>query len=443
MIGLPAISITLAAAVMLGPGRVRVVTGITAWGSPSPGGEVLALRLHALQRRLGIDEPAPDLPLTVTARAAGTSLGTWTGPTNQDGIVEASLPAPRGLASPLHVTIAQHERILLDAELPLSPPPALPAPPPPFAGQRSGDIHLELTLAHGALAAPFPAQLRVRALGPDQRPLPDIPIEARATGAVFPLAVDPLITSTDSNGDATIGLNPHAPLFELTITARKEPLTGTLEATLPVVPGAFWLIPLGDPPRGLRILAPAPRRHAYLSFLGPHGRHAGAIVPLVAARGGFPQGELPIDFPLPSPLWIVVASDPDERGAATLAWPIPVTTPAVPAPPIALLADGMPRVEAHEQQRAAHARRLGLLILVVAAVTEALLTLALARRARRHLTAHLQEASERGFSEPLPLADQRRLLGATGGIDQTLWVLVLAALTALAFTAVASLATFR
>ncbi|AUX35348.1 MULTISPECIES: hypothetical protein [Sorangium] len=465
---LPALSIGLAALVFLGPGAQRMATGVRVWGAPVAGSEALALRIEGVRRLHGADDPAALPEIEVSATSAGAPLAGWSGSTGKDGIGEALLRAGGGLKAPVVVRILRGGDALLEQEVPLSPPlptadaSALPgaADASPLPGAAQGELRLRVTVARGAMAAPFPEPVRVTVETEDGAPVPGARVEASAVGAdLGEQGSGPAQITADARGAAELTIRPLAHNVELTLRAARPGSAppgargagGAWEGRLPVIPGAIWLDPAGlagERPE-LRLTSPAPKPHAYVSIGGAHGRLLGAVVPLAADGGGFFSGTLalPDGQPPGAAGWAVVASDPYERGAGTVAWPLsPAASPVAPRR-VALLADGVPAAEARERARASRARRAGLLVLGAAGVAEMLLLALRARTARRRLAAHLAAASggegEDGTDgAPLSREDRGRLL-ATVRAEPILSVLALAALVGLSFAAVAALATFR
>ncbi|WP_437644466.1 hypothetical protein [Sorangium sp. So ce362] len=468
---LPALSIGLAALVILGPGAQRMATGVRVWGAPVAGSEALALRIEGVRRLYGADDPAALPELEVSAASAGAPLERWIGSTGKDGIGEALLRAKGGLKAPVVVRIARGGETLVEQELPLLPPlPAAETSALPGAahtsalpGAADGELRLRVTAARGALAAPFPEPVRVAVETENGAPVPGARVEASAVGADLEgQGSGPVQLAADARGAAELTIKPLAHAVELTLRATRpgsappgppgsRGASGTWEGRLPVIPGAIWLDPAGlaaGRPQ-LRLTSPAPKPRAYVSIGGAHGRLLGAVVPLAADGAGFFSGTLALpDGPSPGAAgWAVVASDPYEQGAGTVAWPLsPAAGPALPRR-VALLADGVPAAEARERGRASQARRAGLLVLGAAGVAQMMLLALRSRTARRRLEAHLAAASggegEDGTDgAPLSREDRGRLL-ATVRAEPLVSVLALAALVGLSFAAVAALATFR
>ncbi|WP_437671058.1 hypothetical protein [Sorangium sp. So ce131] len=464
---LPALAIGLAAIVILGPGARRMATGARIWGAPVAGGEALALRIEGVRRLYGASDPAELRGLEVNATSAGAPLERWTGATGSDGIGEALLRAPGGLKEPVAVQVATRAgEVLMEGEVPLLPPPAA-TEPSALPGAARGELRLRVTAARGTLAAPFPEVVHVVVETEGGAPGAGVRVEARAAGAELEgQGGGPVERLAGANGAVELALKPLSHAVELTLRATQPAGTsagppdaagaadvdaaalGTWDGRLPVIPGAIWLDPdglSGERP-ALRLVSPAPKPRAYVSIGSTRGRLVGAIVPLAPDGAGFFSGTLALPAGLGAEGWAVIAGDPYEQGAGTVAWPLS-RAGSTSQQRVQLLADGMPAAEAREQARAERARRAGLLVLGAAAVTQMLLLALRSRSARRRLEQHLAAASG-GESEdgtagaPLSREDRGRLLAAARA-EPLLSVLALAALVGLSFAAVAALATFR
>ncbi|WP_437630978.1 hypothetical protein [Sorangium sp. So ce854] len=354
-------------------------------------------------------------------------------------------------------------------------------------GAAQGELRIRVTAPRGAMAAPFPERVRVAVETEDGTPVTGARVEASAVGADLEGQGDgPVLVAADARGTAELAVQPLSHTVELTVRATRPGkiagapgADGSWEGRLPVIPGAIWLDPgglAGERP-ALRLVSPTPRPRAYVSIGGARGRLRGAVVPLAPDGAGFFSGSLALpggpagrsadgagsfsgspalpDGPAGLPDdpaggaagWAVVASDPYEQGAGTVAWPLAAT--AGPASPrrVALLADGLPAAEARERARAAQARRAGLAVLGATAAAEMLLLALRSRTARRRLEAHLAAAAggageDGAAGAPLSREDRGRLLAAARA-EPLLSVLALAALVGLSFATVAALATFR
>lgn len=473
---LPALGIGLAAVVLLGPGSERMTTGVRVWGAPVAGSEALALRIEGVHRLYGAEDPAAIPQIEVSAASAGAPLERWTGAIDTDGIGEALLRAPDGLKEPVVVRIARDGEALFEERVPLAPSSpagtgALPgaAHASALPGVAQGELRIRVTAPRGAMAAPFPERVRVAVETEDGTPVTGARVEASAVGTDLEGQGDgPVLVAADARGAAELAVKPLSHTVELTVRATRPGriagapgAEGSWEGRLPVIPGAIWLDPgglAGERP-ALRLVSPTPRPRAYVSIGGARGRLLGAVVPLAPDGAGFFSGSLALSHgPAGSPDepaggatdgaagWAVVASDPYEQGAGTVAWPLAAAGPASPRR-VALLADGLPAAEARERARAAQARRAGLAVLGAAAAAEMLLLALRSRTARRRLEAHLAAAAggageDGAAGAPLSREDRGRLLAAARA-EPLLSVLALAALVGLSFATVAALATFR
>ncbi|WP_438023286.1 hypothetical protein [Sorangium sp. So ce233] len=463
---LPALGIGLAAVVLLGPGAQRMTTGVRVWGAPVAGSEALALRIEGVRRLYGAEDPTAIPEIEVSAASAGAPLERWIGPIGEDGIGEALLRAPDGLTEPVVVRIARGGEVLLEQQVPLASSFAVDASALPGAAQASvlpgaaqGELRVRVAAPRGAMAAPFPEWVRVAIEAEDGTAVAWARVEASAVGAdLAGQGSGPVQVGTNAHGTAELAVKPLSHAVELTVRATQPDggagtpgARGSWEGRLPVIPGAIWLDPgglAGERPT-LRLVSPAPRPRAYVSIGGARGRLAGAVVPLAPDGAGYFSGTLalPDGSARGAAGWAVVASDPYEQGAGTVAWPLaPAAGPASPRR-VTLLADGLPAAEAREAARASRARRAGLAVLGATAAAEMLLLALRSRTARRRLEAHLAAASggagEDGTAgAPLSREDRGRLLAAAR-TEPLLSVLALAALVGLSFATVAALATFR
>jgi hypothetical protein len=438
--GVPVASVLLAAVVMLGPGAARSSRGVRVAGRPVRGSPVLALRLLAVHRLYGVDDVATGGRLRLEASEAGAPLGAWEGELGPDGVAEAfvRLAQPAERALDVRVTEGRLERAA--GRIPLAAPEAPRRGARAIAGYASGEVGLEVAAARGVMAAPFWEDVEVRASGATG----GAALHASAPGAELGPPIAPDGSARLGEGGALgLRLRPLAHEVELALEAKDGAgRAGRWEGHLPVVPGAMWLDPAALPGR-LVVVTPAPRDRAYVSLVGADGgRLFGASLPLAREAGARAEALLP---ELPSAAdHVLVAGDPLEQGAGTIAWPVAGAFQGAVIPrPVELLLDGVPAAEAREAARARTARRWGMLVLAAAGVLEVLLLAGRSRSAQRRLEAHLAEAAARANEEaggaPGALVDLSR--AAERGLGARL--AVYAALVALAFAMVGALASFR
>jgi hypothetical protein len=238
---------------------------------------------------------------------------------------------------------------------------------------------------------------------------------------------------TDARGTTTILVKPLAHRVELTVKARISNQTGAWEGTLPVRPGAIWLDPSRSNSTRLALVSPAPRERAYVSLIGESGRVGGVVVPLAPNADGFHAGEVSLEPRDGRWLHVVLAGDPYEQGAGTVAWPLAPPEGAVEAPRLSLLLDGVPAATALDGKRAGTARRTGIAIVSLAAALEIFLLVLHVRMSQNKLEKHLASAS----------SNQERaqvLAAAKDGAPALLRTISLVALVVMAFSIVGALA---
>lgn len=395
----PALCLGLVATVLLGPGRAGSAYGARVRGAPLASADIIALRIGTVERRLGAEDPAPG-PLQVEARS-GEQRARWEGETDGDALAEVTLRAEGGWGREVLVSVSRGDLVLAQGSV------TPDAKPPRFlqekrSGATRGELVVEVSVARGELAAPFPSALRLGATLRGAR-VAGASLTVRADGA----EVRPTSALTGEDGLATVELTPQFGDLELRVDA-KAPTgeEGTFEGPLRVVPGAMLVERSGG---GLRVRSPAPRRAAYLSFVSTKGRVGGATVRLEPGPGGLSEGTLDAArIPTLSPLAVVVGSDPGETGLGTVTWPLTPDTGQPEAAPLRVLLDGVPAAEAREEARARTLRRLTAGVLALAMLLELVLLSRVSREANREL-AKLEAAmgaagAEGTHAKPLPTA---------------------------------------
>ncbi len=440
----PAASVVVTALVLFGPGSPNPAPFVRVRGVPMAGGKTLALRLEGSRRLFGVDDVAALEGVTVEAHDGTTKLVPTTLTLSPDGVGEASIAADTPLVGPLDVRVFQGKTVLAEGTVLL-----VPAAPPklgstPVQGVATGDLRVSVVVHRGFLAAPFPEALDVHVHehdgGAPGSPR-EITIDASAPGAT----IQPEKARIRDRGPATITVTPLAHLVELTLVARDDKgKEGRWEGLLPVRPGAIWLDP--DRKAGLSLVSPAPRDRVYVSVVTDAGRILGAIVPLARDDAGFFRGRF--DYTPEARLTqLVVAGDPQERGDATVTWPLVPHAGAATAARLELLLDGSAPAEARERARAMRARLAAVLLVLAAAVAEVLLIIVRTGLAQRDLEANLAEAvaleHHKGAGAPVPVADRGFILAAARESHPALRIALAVALVALGFALIAALSTFR
>ncbi|UQA55422.1 hypothetical protein [Polyangium aurulentum] len=433
----PALAVLVTALVLLGPGSARPALGARVHGLPVAGGTTLALRLTGARRLFGVDDVASLDDVRVEAHDGPTPLSAAHTSLGPDGVGEVVLHADTPLSGPISLRVLRGEHVLVEGAVPLRPAAPLATKTGAVHGVGSGDLAIAVSTTRGQLAAPFPEAVRIEIPG-----AAGVAIEASAPGA----EITPDKVITDARGVASIRVKPVAHHVELELRARAlDGRTGRWEGLLPVLPGAVWL----DPSRtqgALVLVSPAPRERVYVSIVADEGRLLGAVVPLVQDAEGFFRGQFA--FTPARGAQLVVSTDPQERGAGTVAWPLEPPEGAALAPRIEPLLDGMPDAEAREKARAGRARRAAIQVVGASALFEILLLLVRSRRAQQKLEEGLADAAVRGadpglgLEVPVPEADRRGVLRAARE-RPTLRVALAVALVLLAFAVVAAVSTFR
>ena len=143
---------------------------------------------------------------------------------------------------------------------------------------------------------------------------------------------------------------------------------------------------------------------------------------------------------------IVVAGDPQEQGAGTVAWPLR-SGEIESSLPMKRLLDGAEAAEALERGRASRVRRLALLVVVATMIFEVLFILVKSRSSQQSLEANLvrmseEESSSRGRE---PDASERRagLLASARQERPVLRVALAVSLVLVAFSMIAALSTLQ
>lgn len=447
---LPAVTIGVTAIVLLGPGRPRAAIGARVWGLPVAGEGAVAYRIEGVRRLLGVDDAALLRGLRLEVRDAEGVAAAWSGDTSADGIAEAVARLSRPLRGPVHLRVESAGEVLGEGRIALEEPPTIASPKTPpkpitstttkIPGNTKGEVSASVEVVRGVLIAPFEDAIRISIAG-------KTPGGAILEPSIIGGEIRPARAKTDPDGHATFYTKPLAHMVELSLAVTAEGgERGTWEGILPVVPGGIWIEPLqksdasslaGESPSPeIRVVSPAPRSRAYLSILSEQGRVFGAVIPLAPDSAGYSSGRVKIEIPAGArTLKAVVAGDPFEQGAGTVAWPLLPPEGTAEIQRIEVLIDGLPAAESRERARASAARRAAAFLVGAAAVVEVLLLLLRSRASQRALEKHLA-----GASESLSAADTRNLL-ASARDQPVLWTLALSAIVALGFALVLAFAT--
>lgn len=444
----PASSVVVTALVLLGPGTPKQAPFARVRALVQPGADVLALRVEGGRRLFGVDDIARFEDVHIEAKDGDKPLLPWSGPLGADGVADATLKASKPLEGPLDVVVRTGQTLLAEGQIPLLSFGPLNIQEQGIRGATEGALLMVVSAKRGILAAPFADDLEIRVgfaphVSPYKEGFSDITIEAAAPGAELSSSV----MRTDDKGVARLRITPLAHTVELSLSARASyGATGRWEGLLPVHAGAIWLDSTRTNDTAV-LLSPAPRDRAYVSLLGDFGRVFGTMVPLAKDESGLYAGRVA----LPSldgmkHAALVVSGDSMERGSGTVVFPLIPAEGRVAVPPLALALDGASAAEARERARASKARIHAVLLVVAAALAEALLIIVQARRAQRLLDKNLAQAvkaeASEGFGDAIPLADQSAILQTAHEKTPLLRLALSVALVLLGFAMIAALSTF-
>lgn len=419
LIALPALTVALVIATLLGPARERHVRAARLYGGPTVGAPKTTFRLELVESAQGRVRLTGSPELEVTVRTASGHEAVWSGAVPDSGVRDLELSAlPE---APHEVAIAEGERELLRGKLRVER-----AVWERRATRRGGFIELRrpagvdfrVGLERGVLAVPFPDRLLV-VLGKEGAPEQGVAIELEADGAE--LGASRVIT--DERGHAEVSITPRDHHVTLRVRAElDEPLRSSL--ALPVVPGALDARRSGG---RLVVTSPVPRERAYVTLVTERYRLLGAELTLVPDAAGGASAELLLGALPNEPVWAVVSSAVDLESPARVGWPITAQVSEAKMTfdvPEMLLADGLPAAERRELARKRRVRFAVAGFCAIALLFELGLLARYSAAAQAKLERHF---AERGLSSPeLTPAPGRR--GA-------LWVALL--LVALAFALLA------
>lgn len=456
MYGAPILAISVAAVVLLGPGRSGPALGVRVWGGPALGARCTAFRLEALRRYYGVDDRISLAGLSLELRDIKSgSSAIWSGSTGDDGIADARLCLDKPLGDRAELLISRKQEQIAQGSIALADSSARVLPSLPLSGIVRGELEIQVKSPRGIWIAPFEDTLWIE-LVKGAKGRSEIWLSASAQGAE--LQQKRLIFPVDRA--LSLKLKPTSHLVELSLSAEVDGVEqGVWEGVVPVVPGGIWLEPQraadAEGAKQIRLFSPSPRKNAYVSLLSEQGRHFGATVPLSQNAEGFFVGEFGIDLgergeqALQTAV-LVAAGDPAEQGSATVAWPLRPAVGKAIYPKLELLLDGLPQAEKTEQERAISSRRTAVLLIAALAVFEILFFFAQSRKDRRALEMQLEKASEADDSriaaeDGPPRVDRVDRAGAKPFLntESWLWGLVAVALIGLGFALVAALALFR
>lgn len=362
------------------PGRVEFARVL---GGPSRAGARTSLLVDAWTLEGDRRVPLPGLSLRLASQGAEPrTLGSAV--TDANGRFETQVDLPSSPAVPwLRVERSSDGAVLAEGELALEVEhwrKDARSEGGWLAGQRSGELALEVAIADGVLAVPFAGQLILRVrdgLGAEARPVAGARVELELTGARLEAQAPPPIT--DARGELVLGLRPIEHALSLRASANEGTRRGQWYGALPVLPGALWAEQAAG---SIVVRSPIVRDQAFLSVVSASERLAGAIVELTpqpdgSASGHFEPGAALLARLSSEPSWAIVSSEADKRSPAVVGWPLGAARAQIPAKTFAVcdrvLLDGQPGALADlAGRRSVHQRRAGAFLAAMAALTVAL-----------------------------------------------------------------------
>lgn len=328
---------------------VRLLGGPTDAEGPWTG------RVQAIERDGEAERPVARAPLRVAW--AGEADFEWRGETDDEGWADVELERPPGAGD------LQAEVFIGDDAHPAAQGRAHLSTTAWLAGARrssgriegktEGPLQFEVIVSRGALAVPFPGEVRIRV---QRGEVPVAGAELRWAGRQLDVTL-PAPVRTDAQGRARLVVAPrgHATSLELRVDSGQG--TSRWFSTLPVVPGAMS----AELTEGrLRVRAPIERDVAWYTWVTLGGRLGGGRMVLSADGSGASSGEVSVppevlDHAALDGLWVVVSSEPDARSPAAVGWPLGDQYETLDLSEPTLL-DGAPAAEARAALRKSRLR---------------------------------------------------------------------------------------
>jgi hypothetical protein len=338
---LPVLAVAPAGVSLLGLGRERPVLAARVLGGPLT--ELYtATELSLAVQTIVVDGPdRRTVPVAIAVRRAPNEPVLGSGMTDAEGVLELTVP---GLCTAGSCSVSIEEKattVNLASGRLLTP---RPWPSLPEAGTGwlrsapSAAFPVRAALSNGALAVPFLTELWIEVDGP----VP-IQVEAETVGAI--LSASTVQDGSESNTRARATLDPNR-RWRLPIRAEEHVVSlrvsahtqsgelSTLFAQLPTIAGALWAERRGPE---LLLTSPVPRNTAYVAVVDAKTRLWGSSATLVPEADGTARASLALPAFLvqpAAPLWAVVASEPEKRGASSVGWPIIASAPLPQKPEI-------------------------------------------------------------------------------------------------------------
>jgi len=392
LLSLPVVTIAVVALAVFVVGAPRSYRGVRLWGGPTVGQTAISARLLAVERFYDVERSLAGLPIEVEARSAGRALGQFRGSTDDAGYLEVQFPLSRAAPANLELRVTSRGVRLGDSAVALTRAAWISGVRRRgswIEGSGKSALGIRVHPGRGVFAVPFSDPLWIE-VTTREGPAVGARVRVRAEGTAEPAGDRDL--TTDSRGLARVMLTPREHVLALGVEASFGEQRAKWYSTLPVVPGALHARRDG---KQLSIEAPVPREAAFYSIVGEHGRVAGGRVRLADDGRGGAWAKIGLPQRLPTPSWVVVASEPDMNTVAAVGWPIDPTGPMSTFDARDdLLLDGLPQAYAASLVRPHRARVLAGIFAVLALGLAVVLFTGRVRAADRALAAHLSDTAE-------------------------------------------------
>lgn len=415
--GVPLLAGIVVAAVLLGPGQERPVTGARVRGVLVSSARQYAVRVETVRHYAERFHPMPTAALRLEWLRAGRVIGTWNGASDAQGIAEAQGKTEEDLGEAVELRVVDGQEELLCQGTAKPGPELRRLVWPDLTLERAEEqepVEVAVVLPRSAAVPPFPEALRVDAAvrrqaatgGPsDATPR----LRLSAEGAELGRAGDPVRRRCSEQGCVyrwTVDVTAQALTVEL--SADVETATGQRghwEGLLPVAVGGLWLDPAGIDGDRLAVRSATPRHVAYVSLLGTQGRLWGSPVALREDERGYASGEVPLPPSGSEALVAVLSSDATEPIGATVAWPLRPDAASLQSVRLEVLADGLPAAIAREKKRERGARRPAYGLILAAGFFELLYLYRRNRLDRLKLQREMRRIVEAAAELPEPDSD--------------------------------------
>jgi hypothetical protein len=349
LFALPALTVAVVIAALLGPAKERGVRAARVYGGPISGAPRPTFRLELLESREGVDRLTGSPHIDVLLRTPAGHEAVWSGAVPPSGVVDVALPAlPLSATSELLVIEGEREIArgsfsgkIEDWSRAATRRGGL------FSPKHPPGLALRIGVERGVLAVPFPGALVLSLERLGAGSVEGVEIELGADGA----ELEARRVVTDRAGRARVGITPRTHSVAVRVRAASEKETLETTVNLPVVAGAIDARRAGDK---LRVTSPVPRAQAFVTLVTEHYRLFGASLDLLPDADGGASAEVALPALPNEPVWAVTSSAVDLESPARVGWPLDVApNEARRTFDVAerLLVDGQPLALRREQAR--------------------------------------------------------------------------------------------